>query len=110
MQLASSSVLALASAASYALALVLAQIGLRYQSALSAATVSLPTTALALWLVALVSLDFHGVERHAAALFASIGVLFPIAVTLLSFESNRHLGPNIAGALGNATPLIAVLC
>jgi uncharacterized membrane protein len=109
MSFASSSVLALASAASYALALVLAQIGLRYQSALAGATVSLPTTAAALWLMALASLDFHGFERHAAALFAGIGVLFPVAVTILSFESNRHLGPNIAGALGNATPLIAVL-
>jgi drug/metabolite transporter (DMT)-like permease len=109
MTLASSSVLALASAASYALALVLAQIGLRHQSALAGATVSLPTTAAALWLVALASLDLHGFEPRAAALFVGIGVLFPVAVTILSFESNRHLGPNIAGALGNATPVIAVL-
>src|SRR5919199_1643846 len=102
MTVASSSVLALASAACYALALVLAQIGLRYQSALAGARVSLPTTAAALWLVALASLDLHGFEPRAAALFAGIGVLFPVAVTILSFESNRHLGPNVAGALGLA--------
>src|SRR3954453_10877734 len=109
MTLASSSVLALASAASYAFALVLAQIGLRHQSAVAGATVSLPTTALALWLVALATVDLHGFEPRAAARFAAIGVLVPVAGTILSFESNRHLGPNVAGALGNATPLIAVL-
>lgn len=109
MHVASSPALALGSAACYALALVLAQIGLRHQPALSGATVSLPATAAALWLVAWAGLDFHGFDGRAAAIFAGVGLIFPVAVTLLSFESNRHLGPNVAGALGNATPVIAVL-
>ena len=107
--LAGAPLLALASAGCYALALVLAQIGLRHQPALSGATVSLPTTAAALWLIASIGLDFNGFDLTAAAIFAGIGLMFPVAVTLLSFESNRHLGPNVAGALGNATPVIAVL-
>lgn len=109
MHVATPASLALASAACYALALVLAQIGLRYQSALSGAMVSLPTTAVALALVARASLDPASFDLRGAAFFAAIGLLFPVAVTLLSFESNRHLGPNVAGALGNATPLVAVL-
>ncbi|NNM72180.1 DMT family transporter [Enterovirga aerilata] len=99
---------ALASAACYALALVLAQIGLRGQSVLAGATVSLPTTALVLCLIGLVRLDPAGFEPRAAAIFAGTGLFFPVAVTLLSFQGNRLLGPNLAGALGNATPVFAV--
>jgi hypothetical protein len=39
------------------------------------------------------------VDLSAAGLFAVIGLLFPAAVTLLNFESNRLMGPNIAGAV-----------
>ena len=44
-----------------------------------------------------------------AGLFAVIGLLFPAAVALLNFESNRLMGPNIAGAVGGLSPLFAVL-
>ena len=99
---------ALASASCYALALVLAQIGLRGQSVLAGATVSLPITAAALLIVGLFGLDPAGFDSRAAAIFAGTGLFFPVAVTLLSFQGNRLLGPNLAGALGNATPLFAV--
>lgn len=99
---------ALASAGCYALALVLAQIGLRSQSVLAGAIVSLPTTAVALWAIGVVWLDVRSFDAHAATIFAGIGLLFPVSVTLLSFQGNRLLGPNLAGALGNATPLFAV--
>ena len=99
---------ALASAGCYALALVLAQIGLRGQAVLAGATVSLPTTAIVLGLIGLVQLDMAGFDPRAAAIFAGTGLFFPVAVTLLSFQGNRLLGPNLAGALGNATPLFAV--
>jgi drug/metabolite transporter (DMT)-like permease len=99
---------ALASASCYALALVLAQIGLSGQSVLAGATVSLPITAAALLLVGLFGLDLAGFDSRAAAIFAGTGLFFPVAVTLLSFQGNRLLGPNLAGALGNATPLFAV--
>jgi drug/metabolite transporter (DMT)-like permease len=99
---------ALASAACYALALVLAQIGLRGQKVLAGATVSLPTTAFVLCLIGVVRLDPSGLDPRGAAIFAGTGLFFPVAVTLLSFQGNRLLGPNLAGALGNATPLFAV--
>jgi drug/metabolite transporter (DMT)-like permease len=101
-------VTALASAACYALALVLAQIGLRGQSVLAGATVSLPTTAFVLCLIGVARLDPANSDPRAAAIFAGTGLFFPVAVTLLSFQGNRLLGPNLAGALGNATPLFAV--
>lgn len=102
-----SSVLALASAGVYALALVLAQIGLRHQAVLAGAMISLPTTALAFWL-ATVAFPLQGFDLQALLLFAAVGALYPVAVTLLSFQANRHLGPTLAGALGNVTPLVAV--
>ena len=99
---------ALASAACYALALVLAQIGLRGQSVLAGATVSLTTTAIVLCLIEVAVFDNSSFDARAAAIFAGTGLFFPVSVTLLSFQSNRLLGPNLAGALGNATPLFAV--
>jgi drug/metabolite transporter (DMT)-like permease len=102
-------VIALASAACYALALVIAQLGLRHQSPLAGAATSVPTTALLLWALAPAFLDLKGFDAGALGIFAGIGLLFPIAVTVLSFQSNRHMGPNLAGALGNVTPLFAVL-
>src|SRR3546814_18965660 len=42
-------------------------------------------------------------------LFAGIGLLFPVCVTMLTFQANEQLGPDVAGALGNLAPLFAVL-
>ena len=74
--------LALGSAASFGLSLVLTQVGLRH---------------------------LEGFRAGSAVLFALAGCLFPAAVTLLMFEANLRVGPAIAGALGNLTPLFAVL-
>lgn len=100
--------LALGSAAFYALGLVLAQIGLRQQSVVAGATISLPVTALVFCAVAAFRVDPASVQPRALAIFFGIGLLFPVSVTLLSFQGNRLLGPNLAGALGNTTPLFAV--
>jgi len=100
--------LALASSAFYALGLVTAQLGLRYQAPRAGATVSVPTTAVAMWLIAFAFARPGPLVWPAIAVFAAIGALFPIGVTLLSFEGNRRLGPTLAGALGNVTPLVAV--
>src|SRR5215472_8486472 len=43
---------------------------------------------------------FCGPERGgltAVVLFACVGLFFPAAAALLNFESNRLLGPNVAG-------------
>jgi drug/metabolite transporter (DMT)-like permease len=49
------------------------------------------------------------VNVRAAGLFACVGLLFPATVALLNFESNRLMGPNVAGAVGGLSPVFAVL-
>jgi drug/metabolite transporter (DMT)-like permease len=46
---------------------------------------------------------------QAAILFICVGLLFPATVTLLNFESNKLMGPNIAGAISGLAPVFAVL-
>ena len=100
--------IALASAALYALGLVLTQFALKHRSPVGIAAVSLPTTAVALGLLAPLFLDTAGIEWRAVAIFIGVGLAFPVGVTLLTFEANRRMGPNFAGALGNITPLFAL--
>jgi drug/metabolite transporter (DMT)-like permease len=102
-------VLALGAAAAIGLSLVLTQIGLRHLKPLRGACISVPATAVALLGLSPVMLDTAGFKAEGALLFTLAGVLFPAAVTLLTFEGNRRVGPAIAGALGNLTPLFAVL-
>lgn len=106
---ASVTLLALGSAACFGLSLVLTQLGLRYLSPLRGACVSIPTTALAFLALSPLLLDLEGFRAGSAALFTLAGCLFPAAVTLLMFEANLRVGPAIAGALGNLTPLFAIL-
>jgi drug/metabolite transporter (DMT)-like permease len=61
------------------------------------------------WCLAPFSIRPAEVDLSAAALFAVIGLLFPAAVALLNFESNRLMGPNIAGAVSGLAPLFAVV-
>ena len=42
------------------------------------------------------------------AIFAAIGLVFPAMLTLLTFASNRALGPVVTSTLGNLAPLFAV--
>ncbi len=41
-------------------------------------------------------------------IFAAIGLVFPAMLTLLTFASNRALGPVVTSTLGNLAPLFAV--
>lgn len=102
-------VLALASAGFFGLGLVLTQIGLRSMSALRGASISIPTTTILFVLMSPLTVDLAGYRTDSAILFALAGLLYPAAVTLLTFEANRRLGPSVTSALGNLTPLFAVL-
>jgi len=102
-------VLALVSTCGFGAGFVLTQFGLRWIPPRFGAAVSIPTSTLSFWCLAPFSVDPAEVELSAASLFAMIGLLFPAAVTLLNFESNRLMGPNIAGAVGGLSPLFAVL-
>jgi drug/metabolite transporter (DMT)-like permease len=101
--------LALGAAAALGLSLVLTQIGLRHLTTLRGACISVPATALAYLVLAPLLLDTGTFTARGALLFALAGCLYPAAVTLLTYEGNRWVGPAITGALGNLSPLFAVL-
>ena len=61
------------------------------------------------WAAALVFVDWREFDGRAAAVFAAVGCIFPVMVSILAVRSNEKLGPAIAGAVGNVTPLFAVL-
>ena len=73
------------------------------------AAVSVPTSTLLFWCLAPFLVDLTKADLHAIILFICVGLLFPAAVTLLNFESNRLMGPNIAGAMSGLAPVFAVL-
>lgn len=102
-------VIALASAACFALGLVVTQAGLRHMPPLAGAAISVPSATLLFWLVAPFTVDVAAIAWRAVAIFAAVGLLFPAAVTILTFAANRRLGPTVAGTLGNLAPLFAVL-
>lgn len=100
--------LALAAAFCFGAALVVTQRGLAHLTPAQGAAVSVPCSALLLWLMAPLQLDLSAFDPRGFGVFVAVGLLFPAAVTLLTFEANRRMGPNIAGALGNLAPLFAV--
>lgn len=99
---------ALAAAFCFGAALVVTQRGLAYLTPAQGAAVSVPCSALLLWLLAPFRFEPTGFDAQGLVVFAAVGLLFPAAVTLLTFEANRRMGPNIAGSLGNLAPLFAV--
>lgn len=100
--------LAMLAAALFGAALVSTHSGLRHMDAMSGARVSVPTAAALFWLCA-PFLDWSGWEWSAAGVYALVGLFFPAAVTLLTFEANRRMGPTVAGTIGSTAPLFAVL-
>ena len=100
--------LAFASALCFGVALVLTHIGLRYIPPLSGAAISIPSSTLLFIAIAPMVLGGHAIVWAAVPIFAAIGLLYPAAVTLLTFAANRALGPVLTGALGNLSPLFAV--
>ncbi len=100
---------ALAAAFCYGTALISTQQGLRFVSPTHGASVSVPTAALLFMVSSLFLVDFGRFDPLAFAVFAGIGFLFPGTVTLLTFVANAHMGPSVTGAVGNLTPLFAVL-
>lgn len=100
--------LAFASAFCYGAGLVLTQLGLRDVSPLGGAAISVPTATVLMIGAALVTLTGQPVIWAALPIFILVGLIFPGAVTLLTFEANRVLGPVITGTLGNLAPIFAV--
>ncbi len=99
---------ALSAAFLFGLSLNLAQIGLRHIPVALGSMISIPTAATLFWLSAPWTADFSGWRNDAALLFAGVGLFYPAAVTILTFEATRYLGPNVTSALGNLAPVVAV--
>lgn len=87
---------------------MLTQLGLRHLSPLAGAAISVPTAALLMIVVGMVALSGQPIVWAAVPIFVAVGLLFPSAVTVLTFESNRMLGPVITGTLSNLAPIFAV--
>lgn len=101
--------LALAAAFCFALALILTQYGLRTVPSWRSPLYSISGSAVAAALVAAVFVDWATFDWRAGLIFAGVGCVFPVMVSILSVRSNERLGPAIAGAAGNVTPVFAVL-
>ena len=101
--------LALASMFGFGAGFVLTQFGLRWMRPWLGVAISIPTSTLFFWCLAPFFVDPSDSNLKAVILFACVGLFFPGTVALLNFESNRLMGPNIAGALSSMTPVFAVL-
>jgi drug/metabolite transporter (DMT)-like permease len=102
-------ILALGAAFCFALGLILTQFGLRTVPSWRSPLYTIGSSMVAAWLVALIFVDWAGFDGRAALIFAGVGCLFPVVVTILAIRGNERLGPAISGAAGNVTPVFAVL-
>jgi drug/metabolite transporter (DMT)-like permease len=101
--------LALAAALLFAVALILQQYGLRTIPSWRSPLYSIGTTMVVGVALAVIFVDPAGFQPRAAMIFAAVGLIYPVASSILSVRSNERLGPAIAGAVSNVTPIFAVL-
>lgn len=94
-------------AACFAAALIVTHYGLRYATSYTGARISLSTTFILWWALAPLLLDVSAWHAGAAAIFAVVGLFYPAAVTVLTYESNRLLGPTLTGTVSSSAPLFA---
>lgn len=99
--------LALLAAAAFGLALVVTQFGLRHATPLAGATISITASTAIFWLLAPFALEVNAWHLGAALIFAGVGLFYPAIVTLLTYESNRRIGPTLTGTVSSTAPLFA---
>jgi drug/metabolite transporter (DMT)-like permease len=90
-------------------ALVTGKFALRTLDARSGAAISVPTGTALFLLVSPFVLDLSGYVAQAALLFAVVGMFFPAAVTIITFEANHRLGPTMTGTISSTAPLFALV-
>jgi len=76
---------------------------------LRGAAVSVPTSALLFLVISPGAVDWTAWNLQAVGIFAAVGALFPVLVTILAFEANRRLGPSLTCTVSNLAPLFAVV-
>jgi drug/metabolite transporter (DMT)-like permease len=101
--------IALAAAACFGSALIVAQFGFRHAAPLAGGTVSVLFTTALWWALSPAFLDLRGWHVEALAIFATVGLFYPALVTLVTFQSNVRLGPTLTSAVSCTAPLFAVL-
>jgi len=101
-------ILGIVSSAFIGAGLVLTQFGLRTIHPLSGAAISVPSFTLVFLLLSPLLLRGEIIVWHAVPIFVAVGLVFPAVLTILTFASNRALGPVVTGALGNLSPLLSV--
>jgi drug/metabolite transporter (DMT)-like permease len=99
--------LALLAAACLGGALVVVHFGLRYVTSHAGARIGLTTTFVVFLLLSPALLDLSVWHAAAAAIFALVGLFYPAAVTVLTYQSNRLIGPTLTGTISSTTPLFA---
>ncbi len=102
-------ILALGAAFCFALALILTQFGLRTMPSWRSPLYSIGGALVVAWLAAILFVDWSTFNLDAALIFAGVGCIFPVVVSILAVRSNERRGPAVAGAVGNVTPIFAVL-
>jgi drug/metabolite transporter (DMT)-like permease len=102
-------ILALGAAFCFALALILTQFGLRTMPSWRSPLYSIGGALVVAWMAAILFVDWRSFNLDAALIFAGVGCIFPVVVSILAVRSNERLGPAVAGAVGNVTPIFAVL-
>lgn len=101
--------LALLSAVCYGLALIVGRVALRHLDTRAGSAISVPTATLMFVLAAPFTVDPSEVTLRGFLCFAALGVVFPAAVTVLTFRSNERLGPTMTSAVFGTSPLFAIL-
>ena len=100
---------ALGAAFFFGTGLVLTNIGFRWIGPLPGGTVAILTTAVLFLALSPFVVDWAAWDVKGALIFAAVGLVYPAVVNLLTFEGNRRVGPSVTAAVGNLTPLFAVL-
>ena len=101
--------LALLSALCYGLALIVGRVALRHIDTRAGSAISVPTATLMFVLAAPFTVAPSEVTLRGLLCFAALGVVFPAAVTVLTFRSNERLGPTMTSAVFGTSPLFAIL-
>jgi drug/metabolite transporter (DMT)-like permease len=102
-------IIAVAAAALFGAAVVIAKLGFRYVPAVIGASISIPFTAVMFWSLAPFLLETTGSNMIAIGVFAVVGLVFPAAVTLLVFNATDRMGPTISNAMSSTAPMFAIL-
>src|SRR5262245_3505778 len=100
--------LALAAATCFGGALVLTHCGLRHATPLWGAAISITFTVLLWWPLSRLAVDWSQAQAGALLVFVGVGLFYPAAVMMLTYESNRALGPTLTGTASSTTPIFAV--